>query len=128
LKAFQQSCLAHPMRRCRDLLEVLTGKARGFPQDVLDLLLDSLDLRDRHQLGQVGEHGLAVATGRLQARLERLLAVRLRNAANQRLARHLRHEQPYLFTFLYSPGLPATNNTAEGDIRILVVARKTWGR
>lgn len=127
LKAFHQSCLAHPMRRCRDLLEVLTGKARGFPQDVLDLLLDSLDLRDRHQLGQVSEHGLAVATGRLQARLERLLAVRLRDAANQRLAHHLRHEQPYLFTFLYCPGLPATNNTAEGEIRIMVVARKTWG-
>ena len=127
LQAFHQSCLAHPIRRCRDLLQVLTGVARRFPQAVLDLLLDSLDLRNRYQLGVVSEHGLAVATGRLQARLDRLLAARLRHPANQRLARHLQHEQSHLFTFLYCPGLPATNNTAEGDIRIMVVARKTWG-
>lgn len=127
LQAFHQSCLAHPIRRCRDLLLTLTGAARRFPQAVLELLLDSLGLRDRHQQGLVSAHGLAVATGRLQARLDRLLATRLRNAANQRLARHLEHEQPHLFTFLYCPGLAATNNFAERAIRPMVVARKTWG-
>jgi transposase len=127
LQAFHQTCLAHPIRRCNDLLKILTGTAREFPQSVLDLLLDSLDLRDRHQLGQVSEPGLAVATGRLQARLDRLLAVGLDHDANQRLARHLQHEQPHLFTFLYCPGLPATNNFIEAAIRLMVVARKTWG-
>ena len=127
LQAFHQTCLAHPIRRCHDLLKILTGTARKFPQAVLDLLLDSLDLRDRHQLGLVSEHGLAVATGRLQARLDRLLAMRLCHAANQRLARHLQHEQPHLFTFLYCPGIPATNNFIEAAIRLMVVARKTWG-
>jgi transposase len=127
LQAFHQTCLAHPIRRCRDLLKVLTGVARQFPQAVLDLLLDSLDLRDRYQQRLVGEHGLAVARGRLEARLDRLLATRLCNAANQRLARHLEHEQPHLFTFLYCPGLPATNNFIEAAIRPMVVARKTWG-
>lgn len=68
-----------------------------------------------------------MARGRLEARLERLLARRLSNAANQRLARHLRHEQPHLFTFLCCPGLPATNNFIEAAIRPMVVARKTWG-
>ena len=87
--------------------------ARHFPQAVLDLLRDSLDLRNRHQQRLVSEHGLAVARGKLEARLDRLLATRLYNAANQRLARHLRHEQPHLFTFLYCPGLPATNNFIE---------------
>jgi transposase len=127
LQAFHQTCLAHPIRRCRDLLKILTGTARQFPQAVLDLLLDSLDLRDRHQQELVGEHGLAVATGRLRARLERLLATPQCHAANQRLARHLRHEQPHLFTFLYCPGVPATNNFIEAAIRLMVVARKTWG-
>ena len=56
-QAFHQSCLAHPIRRCRDLLKVLTGVARQFPQAVLDLLLDSLDLRNRHQQRLVSEHG-----------------------------------------------------------------------
>ena len=127
LQAFHQTCLAHPIRRCRDLLKILTGTARQFPQAVLDLLLDSLDLRDRHQQELVGEHGLAVATGRLRARLERLLATPQCHAANQRLARHLRHEQPHLFTFLYCPGVPATNNFIAAAIRLMVVARKTWG-
>ena len=127
LQAFHQTCLAHLILRCRDLLQLLTGGARQFPQAVLDVLLDSLDLRDRHQQGLVSEHGLAVATGRLKARLDRLLATPQCHAANRRLARHLQHEQPHLFTFLYCPGLPATNNFIEAAIRLMVVARKTWG-
>ncbi len=127
LQAFHQTCLAHPIRRCRDLLKFLTGKARQFPQAVLELLLDSLHLRDRRQQGLVGEHGLAVAAGRLEARLDRLLATTLCHTANQRFARHLQHEQPHLFTFLYCPGIPATNNFIEAAIRLMVVARKTWG-
>jgi len=40
----------------------------------------------------------------------------------------LRHERPYLFTFLYCPGLvDATNNLAERVMRLLVVIRKNWG-
>ena len=126
-QAFHQSCLAHPIRRCRDLLKVLTGRAREFPEAVLALLLDSLHLRDRHALGLVSQHGLAVAAGQLEARLEQLLSRRLKHEANQRLARHLRQEQPHLFTFLRCPGLPATNNFIEAAIRLMVVARKTWG-
>ena len=126
-QAFHQTCLAHPIRRCRDLLKILSGAAREFPQAILDLLLDSLDLRDRHQQGLVSEHGLAVAKGRLETRLERLLEMRQCQEANERLARHLRHEQPYLFTFLNCPGIPATNNFIEAAIRPMVVARKTWG-
>ena len=63
----------------------------------------------------------------LKARLDRLLAMPLCHAANQRLANHLLHEQPHLFTFLYCPGVPATNNFIEAAIRPMVVARKTWG-
>ena len=51
-----------------------------------------------------------------------------REPANRRLAKHLRHERPYLFTFLYCPGLvDATNNLAERVMRLLVVIRKNWG-
>ncbi|HME58608.1 MAG TPA: transposase, partial [Terracidiphilus sp.] len=46
---------------------------------------------------------------------------------NQRLAKHLRHEQAHLFTFLRCPGLHATNNFAERAIRLMAMARKTWG-
>jgi len=43
------------------------------------------------------------------------------------LAKHLRHEQPWLFTFLYCSGLDATNHASERAIRGMVIARKVWG-
>ena len=53
---------------------------------------------------------LAVATGRLEAQLDRWLDRNFHCPDNPRLAKHLRHEQPHLFTFLRCPGLHATNN------------------
>jgi hypothetical protein len=64
----------------------------------------------------------------LEAKLDRLLARNWRDADNRRLAKHLWHERPYLFTFLYCPGIvDATNNVAERVMRILVMIRKNWG-
>jgi len=59
--------------------------------------------------------------------MERLLAKTFHDPANRRLAKHLRREQPWLFTFLHCPGIEATNNAAERALRPAVVARKTWG-
>ena len=56
-----------------------------------------------------------------------MLAIRYRNPANRRLARHLLREQPWMFSFLHCPGLDATNNAAERAIRGMVIARKVWG-
>jgi transposase len=90
-------------------------------------LLDGLALRDRYARQEISTHGLSVATGRLAAHMERLLSKSFCDPANRRLAKHLRHEQPWLFTFLYCPGLEATNNAAERALRPAVIARKTWG-
>jgi transposase len=59
--------------------------------------------------------------------MDRLLAHTWRLPAHRRLTKHLRHEQPHLFTFLHCPGLEATNNAAERALRPAVIARKTWG-
>jgi len=91
------------------------------------LLEKGLALRDRYNQGALSLHGLLTATGRLEAQLDRLLLRRCRDSANRRLRNHLWREQPYLFTFLYCPGLDATNNAAERALRPLVVARKNWG-
>ena len=40
---------------------------------------------------------------------------------------HLRRERDAMFTFLYCPGLDATNYRAEQAIRPMVVTRKFWG-
>ena len=126
-RAFHQSCLQHLIRRCREMIQVASSAAAQFPLAVKTLLQQGLRLRDRHQAGSLSAHGLAVATGRLEAQLDRMLDRHFRRPDNQRLANHLRHEQPHLFTFLRCPGLHATNNFAERAIRLMAMARKTWG-
>jgi len=78
-------------------------------------------------LSIISERRLSIATGKLEAKLDRMLEARRRNAANRRLARHLEHERLWLFTFLHCPGLDATNNVAERAIRGMAIARKVWG-
>ena len=127
LRAGHQSCISHLLRRCRDMAEVSTAAAARFPLAVKAILEKALDLRDRYQKQKISPHGLLTATGRVEAKLDRLLARAYRDSANRRLAKHLGRERPYLFTFLYCPGLDATNNAAERALRPLVVARKNWG-
>jgi transposase len=128
LKAAHQSCAAHLIRRCRDLIQVSMPTAAHFPLAVKEILEQGLCLLDRYLKQKITLHGLWTATGRLEAKLDRLLARNYQDPANRRLAKHLRHERPYLFTFLYCPGLvDATNNRAERVMRILVMIRKNWG-
>jgi transposase len=125
--AFHQSCLAHLLKRCREMAQIASPSALAFPRAVEDLLQTSLELRDRYAQGEISERGMSIATGKLEAKLERMLETHRPNRANRRLAHHLEHELLWLFTFLHCPGLDATNNAAERAIRGMVIARKVWG-
>jgi len=127
LRAGHQSCLRHLLRRCEDLIQIASPAAARFPLQVQAVLQQALALRDRYKNHEISLHGLWTATGRLEAKLDRVLAHSGRDAANRRFAKHLLHERPYLFTFLYCPGLDATNNVSERAIRALIGARKNWG-
>ena len=126
-KALHQTCLAHLLRRCREMIPVAGTNGAQFPRAVQTLLQSSLDLRDRRDRGQLSPHGVAVARGQLEARLDRVLQRRTRSPANRRLRNHLVREREAVFTFLYCPGLEATNWRAEQAIRPMVVPRKVWG-
>jgi transposase len=126
-QARHQQCLAHIGRRCRSLLETAVRGAVRFPSQVKDLIQDALELRDRRDQGEISPHGLAVATGRLESRLDRLLTWKRSNIANERLAKHLDAHRDQIFTFLRNPGVEATNWPAEQSIRPAVVNRKVWG-
>lgn len=125
--AIHQQCLRHLLTRCRDMLQVAVGGAVRFPRAVKKLLADSLALRDRRDDHAISPHGLAVATGRLEARLDRLLANHLANPDNERLAKHLDHHRDELFTFLRHPEIEATNWPGEHAMRPPAVNRKVWG-
>lgn len=126
-RAVHQQCLAHLLRRCRELLETAKRGAVRFPRQVRALLQHALALRDRRDAGQISAHGLAVARGRLCRRLERLLAWTRSPRANERFAAHLARHAHQLFTFLDDPAIPATNWPAEQALRPAVVNRKVWG-
>jgi transposase len=127
LKASHQSCNRHLIRRCEEMAKVAAPTAARFPLQVKAVLEQGLALRDRYQDHAISLHGLWTVTGRLEAKLDRLLMRSCRDAANRRLLKHLRHERPYIFTYLYCPGLEATNYRGEQAIRALIGARKNWG-
>ena len=126
-QAFHQACVGHLLHRCRQLIEIASPAAARFPRAVRGVLQQALELRDRRQAGHLSEQGLAVARGRLEAHLDRLLESHYHAAANQRFAKHLHRNREFLFTFLTCAGLEATNWRAEQALRPAVVNRKVWG-
>jgi len=126
-QAEHQSCLAHLLRRCHENLETAQRGAARVPHAVQRLLQRGLALRNRRDQGTLAGHGLAVARGRLQADMDRLLAWQPTDDDNRKLLAHLDTERDALFTFLRHPGVPATNWPAEQAIRPAVVTRKVCG-
>ena len=123
--AEHQSCLAHLLRRCKELQE--DHPDSRWAGDVQATLQAGLDLRDRCNAGELSEHGMATARGRLIARLGRLVDAPppLKDAV--RFANHLVTEFLAVFLFLWDPSLDATNWRAEQAIRPAVVIRKVCG-
>ena len=125
-KAPHQSCLAHLLRRCKDLQAAHPDSPwAGAVQAVLQ---DGLALRTRSNAGEISEHGLASARGRLAGPArpaDRPPRPPLVDA--ERFAKHLANEFPAVFLFLCDPSIEATNWRAEQAIRPAVVTRKVCG-
>jgi transposase len=108
-QAVHQTCVGHLLRRCREMMEVARSGEAKLPRTVKEILQASLELRDRRDRNQIGEQGLAIARGKLEARLDRTLSRNYRSPINRRLANHLQRKRNAIFTFLSCPGLEATN-------------------
>ncbi|MCY4026144.1 MAG: IS66 family transposase [Acidobacteria bacterium] len=120
-----QTCLNHLLQRCRQLQEDHPNSP--WAGEVRAVLLAGLDLRDRCNAGELSEHGMATARGRLTARLARLVDAPPPLEDAERFAAHLANEFPAVFLFLWDPSLDATNWRAEQAIRPAVVIRKVCG-
>lgn len=125
--ATHQTCLAHLLRRCSEMLETAQGGAVRFPRRVQEILRAALSVRDRREAAEISPHGVRVAKGRLAAQMDRLLSGRITHEGNRRLAKHLRRNQNALFVFLDRDDIEATNWPAEHAIRPAVVNRKSCG-
>ncbi len=123
--ALHQTCLAHLLRRARTLCA--DHPRSPWAARVQTVLTDALALRDRREAHTITDPGLAVARGRLLARLGRLLDTAPALPAAQRFAAHLNREFAAVFAFLWAPDVDATNWRAEHAIRPAVVNRKICG-
>ncbi|MGH8735599.1 MAG: IS66 family transposase, partial [Burkholderiales bacterium] len=124
-QAAHQTCLAHLIRRCREIAEA--HPRTDWPRHVKAVLQDALDVRDRVATAEISAHGAAVARGHLLSRLLDLLAAPGTLPDCHRLAAHLTTELPAVFSFLFDPRLEATNWRAEQALRPAVVNRKVSG-
>ena len=126
-QARHQQCLTHLLRRAKEIIEQLPGRAARFAGKVKAFLLHALGLRNRRRDGSIGDLGYAMARGRLEKRLDRLLAVRPRGKLCRAFRNHLDKHRDQLLTFLYEENLEAGNWPAEQAIRPAVVNRKVFG-
>lgn len=120
-EATHQTCLAHLLRRCHEMIDDLPAWARSTPREVKDLLLEALLARDLDVAGR------AEAVVDIGERVDMLLERPHPHDANRKLIKHLRHERAALFTFLTTDGVDATNWRGEQGVRPAVVNRKVWG-
>src|SRR5581483_720611 len=126
-QATHQTCTAHLMRRCRQLLTTAHGRAREIPLAVRRLLREGLDLRQQRDAGSLPVVAYEAAVADVEHRVDRLLAKQTQHPGNRRLLQHLRRERQALFTYLHHEGVQATNWRAEQAIHPAVVNRKVWG-
>lgn len=127
-KAQRQTCLAHLLRRCRELLEIPPSDSCGaYVEQIKSVLQQALTLRDRRDEKQISDHGFRTSRGRLEAKLDRLLDDPDLHDESIRFALHLLANRDAILLFLYRSDVEATNFRAEQAIRPAVINRKTSG-
>lgn len=125
--ARHQTCVAHLLRRAKEMItDSVAGQAK-VPHAVARLLHDALDVRDRRDRQELAGYELEEAITALEARADHLIARRPSHEPNRKLLAHLGHERDALFTFLRTPGVQATNWRAEQALRPMICNRKQWG-
>jgi transposase len=125
--AIHQQCVAHVLRRARELLETATRGAVHFPRRVIALFTAAVHQRNRCLRGEITADELEGLRAAFDERLEALAYPRRVVPAFERLAQHLWDHRGHWFPFLTDPAIEATNWRAEQAIRPAVVNRKVWG-
>lgn len=120
-KATHQTCIAHLLRRCDELITDLPVGARSTPRRVRETLTGALCARD------LDDAERAAVLADLAERFAMLADDAHPDNENHKLVAHLSAEKDALFTFLTHKGTDATNWRAEQAIRPAVVNRKVWG-
>lgn len=117
--AIHQTCLAHLLRRCRELLDDAQRGQAKTPRAVRRILQAALAARAARDADQLDAAQVQAEAERLGAAVDRLLAGQTIYPPNRRLLDHLGRERDALFTFLAQPvdATGAAFHAAVGDQR-----------
>ncbi len=126
-RAIHQSCLAHVLRRARELLEGAVRGAVRFPCQVITLLTEAIHWRNEYASDAWTDDQRDAYRASLDDRLLSLVSRRRVVPAYATLAKHLRRHLEQWFSFVFDPRIEPTNWKAEQAIRPAVVNRKVWG-
>ena len=126
-EAIHQQCVAHVLRRARDLLASATGGTVHFPRQVIALFTEAIHGRNETSSVVLGENERERQRSAFDDRLLALVSRRRAVPEYATLARHLRNHFEQWFAFAFDPRIEPTNWKAEQAIRPAVVNRKVWG-
>jgi len=118
----QQKCYAHHLKAINVAKAQYEEHRNGFLEQVERLLKTAMVV---HQVNdQVPEAIYRRACAHLEQQADRLLMPSRADPVEEKIANRLRKQRDHLFTFLYTPQVPPTNNRAERQLRPAVIARK----
>ena len=126
-EAIHQQCLAHVLRRARDLLATATRGAVRFPRQVIELFTEAIHWRNGYVPGAWTDDQRDRHRGAFEDRLLELVRRPRAVPEYATLAKHLRGHFEQWFAFVFDPRIEPTNWKAEQAIRPAVVNRKVWG-
>src|SRR6202022_32647 len=127
-QAERQLCLAHLLRRCKELLEAPpTAECANFFEQIKAVLKEALALRDRRDEGTITPVGFRSRKGKIEASMDRLLDDADLHDDSIRLPPQRLPKRNARFFFRDLPDLGAPNHPAEKAIRPAVINRKTSG-
>ncbi|HVL14086.1 MAG TPA: IS66 family transposase [Gemmata sp.] len=125
--AIHQQCVAHVLRRARELLERATRGAVRFPRQVIALFTEAIHWRNGYVPGTWTDDQLDAHRAQFDDRLLELVCRPRAVPEYATLARHLWNHFEQWFAFVFDPRIESTNWKAEQAIRPAVVNRKVWG-
>ena len=125
--AIHQSCLAHVLRRARELLAGATRGAVRFPRQLIALFTAAIHRRNRSGTRVESDDERERRRCGFDDRLLALVRPRRAVPAYATLAKHLHKHLEQWFTFVFDPSVEPTNWQAEQALRPAVVNRKVWG-
>ena len=126
-EGLQQKCYAHYLETIRKALEAVPAAGRepaAFLPQAKALLQRALALGRTRALDSFVPAAFAQERQQLEAAAEALFALDHAERPEEIVFNRLTKQRAHLFTFLDHPGVSATNNLAERQLRPAVIARK----